>query len=227
MLMKYHTALLLLSLVLHALWEKSLRHLLLSRLMAAAAAAYFLVLLPHILWLFRTGFMTFTYAENQRASSLGAALESVATFTPTLIAYCLPVILLLVPAALIARRYGPARSGSLRERTAGSIAARALAFATLGPIAATMAIGLAMGADISGVWLIPVYIFVPLYIALLAAPLIETAPARITPAITVGAAAACLHSLRLSAVFLISSARSNAVFRCRNSPGASTRLSRS
>jgi 4-amino-4-deoxy-L-arabinose transferase-like glycosyltransferase len=167
LLVKYHSVVLIVSLLAHALWDRQVFPILKTRLLPLVILAGSIIVMPHVYWLFTHDFQSVVYAESQEGGGRFGSVKSAFVLIPALILYALPPYLVLF--VFFWRRgdripyFAQRQFRTLRQ----SVAGRALWFALAGPLAVTLILGLAMGAYVSTLWSIPFFIFLPPFYALL------------------------------------------------------------
>ena len=181
MLAKYHSAVLLGGLFLHALVEKEGRAVLFSAFGAIVLVVFLAVIAPHIWWLVDNEFLPITYAEEQGNGNVGSMLYEGLVFFVTPLAYCILSFLMLISM----RRFGDGVSflptGNIRALYRSVEGRALLAFAVM-PTVLTYVLGFAAGAELSGVWGIPFYTAFALILALILP--VDLRKARLNSAIT-------------------------------------------
>lgn len=167
MLAKYHSAVLLIAIFLHSIADKQVRPLWRSPATWAAAVAFALVVLPHIVWLAGNQFSSFRFAASEQGStSIGNIAYRQAEFFIAQFFYALPGLCVLA-------LYRRPKDGlplfdfpQFRPLYATS-AGRALLAAGLLPVPLTMALGLAFWSPLTSNWSVPFFIFTPILLVLL------------------------------------------------------------
>ncbi|MET0597642.1 MAG: glycosyltransferase family 39 protein [Mesorhizobium sp.] len=165
---KYHSVLLLAALATHALFDREARPLWATRLPFVALLAFAATVGPHALWMVHTDFLTVRYAAEQGTGSWADTLVDAAEFFPAMLLYMVPA---LIPVLLAVPRF-PRRAelGRGWQALTGSIGGRALIAAALVPAALTLVLGLVLNAELSSLWSIPFFVFIPLLLVALLAP---------------------------------------------------------
>ena len=194
MLSKYLSAVLLLAILVHSLADPSARRLWRSALPVAAAAVFAIVLMPHLVWLYRNDFTSFEFAvAKQGARTASNILGSQVEFFFAQVLYALPGF----GVAALHRRW---RDGqplfAMHQFMALTETARGRALLSVGllPIPLTMLLGLIVWAPLTSNWSVPFFIFAPILIVLqLPAPLVDRHP-RTAPVFIIGFIA-CLLAL--------------------------------
>ena len=157
---KYHSVVLVLALLTHAIADRQARPLFQTMLLPAAAIGALIPIGPHIYWLFDTGFLTVRYASDQGDGNRLDSLWSAATFIPAMLLYALPGF-----ALLLAHRYPrDGRPIVAREQVrmlSLTVEGRALLAAIFLPPLYTILLGLALHAELSSLWSIPFFVFIP------------------------------------------------------------------
>jgi 4-amino-4-deoxy-L-arabinose transferase-like glycosyltransferase len=189
MLVKYHSAVIVLALAAHMLFDREARPLLKTPLPWLAALAGFAVLTPHVAWLFRMDFATLSYAADQ-GDLLFASLASAVKFLPVILLYSLPALGFFA----IFRRprdgmpmFAVGQFRVLRETPSG----RAFATALVLPVFFTIVLGVATEGELSSLWAIPFFALIPMAIVLL----LPQAAARRAP--TLGLAGVAVYCVVL------------------------------
>jgi 4-amino-4-deoxy-L-arabinose transferase-like glycosyltransferase len=165
MLVKYHSAVLIMALIAHLLLDRRARALLASPLPWLAALAGLAVLAPHLAWLVGADFPTLRYAADQ-GDTFGSAVVSAVTFVPVLVLYSLPALLFLATF----RRLGdglPLFAFDQVGRLRGTPEGRAVLAAMVLPVLFTMALAIATRGKLSSLWTIPFFSLLPLGLVLL------------------------------------------------------------
>lgn len=167
MLAKYHSAVLLLALLVHSLADRETRPLWKTRLPPIALGAFALVLLPHVAWLVENDFAPFVFAVAEQGDrTLPNVAYREVEFGTAQILYALPGLAVLG----LYRRW---RDGcplfdlrqfmTLTETQSG----RALLAAGLLPVPLTMLLGLVLWVPLTSNWSVPFFIFTPVLLILL------------------------------------------------------------
>lgn len=166
MLTKYHSAVLVLALMIHALADRQARPILFSLFGLVTALVSMAVFAGHAIWLFGNDFLPIVYAQDQGDGLMADLLTSFVLFLVGLVGYLIPALLL----ALLMRAKGdgyPAlwlgRIGALRETVEGRAL---LAFGIL-PTLITIVLAFTVSADLSVVWILPLYTPLLLLVGLL------------------------------------------------------------
>lgn len=181
MLSKYHSAVLLAGLFLHALVDREARPVLFSAFGLVVLAVFAAASAPHLVWLVNHDFLPITYAASQTGPE-----------DQTILSY---LVFLIVPFGYSA--LGLAAAASLRRWRDGApvvplaglaalrktVQGRALLTFALAPLLLTLVMGAAVDADLSPVWQLPFYPAFALVVALLVPPAIAEARAGQTLAI--------------------------------------------
>lgn len=169
MLTKYHSVVLIAALLIHALIDREARAILFSSFGLITAVASIAVFAGHLVWLVDNDFLPITYAATQGDGLTLDFLYSLARFLIGMLAYLLPALAL----ALIFRSpkdgYPPlwlTRLGSLKQTVAGRAL---LAFGVL-PTFLTVVLAAAAGAQLSVVWVLPLYVPILVMVGLLLPP---------------------------------------------------------
>lgn len=165
MLTKYHSAVMLGALFLHAILDREARPLLFSRFGLVAVLVFALASAPHLYWLVDNDFRPISYAAHQDGDE-GASPWDSFHFLLTPIGYTVLAVLV----ARLMRDWGdrypllPLSGVRTLRRT---VQGRALiAFAVL-PMILTIVLGYAADAELSAVWGIPFYTAYAVILALL------------------------------------------------------------
>lgn len=166
MLTKYFTAVLLLPIVLHILFDREARSLLRAPATWIAAAVFLVALVPHVLWLVETDFMPIAYAASQGEGRMLDGVTSGLRFIGALILYVLPMALILFVVLLRNRTQATRgfidRAGLKIFRD--TVAGRALVWTTFGSVIVTLVIGILLGTRLSSVWGLPMFFAVPVFL---------------------------------------------------------------
>jgi len=165
MLTKYFTAVLLLPIVLHILFDREARSLLRTPTTWIAAAIFLVALVPHFGWLVEMDFLPITYAASQGDGHVLDGVTSGIRFLGALILYALPMVLILY-IAFVRNRVGGKRfiERSGLQLFRDTVAGRALAWTTFGSIIVTLIIGIVLGTRLSSVWGLPMFFAVPIFL---------------------------------------------------------------
>lgn len=166
MLTKYHSAVLVFALLIHALVDRDARSILLSGFGLITALASIAVFAGHAIWLFENDFRPITYAASQGDGSWGLIIMSLVIFLAGMAVYLLPALGL----AILLRTPRDGYSLVWTERLShlkDTVTGRALiAFGVL-PTILTIVLAFAVGADLSVVWVLPLYVPLLLLVGLL------------------------------------------------------------
>ncbi|MBK8456851.1 MAG: glycosyltransferase family 39 protein [Phyllobacteriaceae bacterium] len=167
LLSKYYSAVLVLSLLAHSLFDREVRPLWRTGLPWIAMAVATAVFAPHAVWLGQNGFGPVTYAALEQGDrSLGGVVGSNLAFIASQFAYALPG---LAPLALYRRRgdnlalFDFRSVLALDDRPLG----RDWLFLTRGPPRATIVLSLAMASPVTTTWSMPAAMFWPVLLTLL------------------------------------------------------------
>ena len=166
-LIKYHSGMLVLALLAHAIYERELRAFLASRILLGVVAGGMLPVLPHLYWLVQNDFASLSYATHQENGGFAGSLYSVVRLVPAMLLYSIPVFAFYL---IFFRRRGDTQPlFAVRQITelGKTLEGRAFQFALAGPILLTSLAGLALQASISTLWSIPFFAFVPVLFILL------------------------------------------------------------
>ncbi|WP_349366870.1 MAG: glycosyltransferase family 39 protein [Nitratireductor rhodophyticola] len=169
MLIKYFSAALLGAICLHVLFDREARSLLLKPGVWVASLVFIALITPHLIWLFRNDFLPLTYVSEQGDGSALIGVTSTPRFLAALLAYLLPVVLVLLIAILRNGRGPWLDAGpffALRETLAG----RALLWTGFGALALTLLLGIVFTVQFSSVWALPLYFSAPIFLILLVKP---------------------------------------------------------
>lgn len=167
MLTKYHSAVMLLTLFFHASLDKQARSALLSTFGLTVLVVFFASIAGHILWLFEHDFLPIVYASEQGDGDWLNIVLRALKFVFGVPLYTIGAILVVLlvrhdkndRGAIVER----ANVGRLRD----SVEGRALlAFSTL-PFVLTIILGFAAQAELSAVWVLPVFSPIAVLVALL------------------------------------------------------------
>lgn len=166
MLAKYYSAVIVLALFLHAVFDREARGILLSAFGAIVAAISILVFLPHVYWLFHNDFAPIIYALSQGDGSFTDSLIYFVNFSGGVVIYLLPEIAL----AFLMRSRNDGYPVIWLERMKAlrsSVQGRALLSAGFLSIAITIVLSFAASADLSIVWALPVFVPMAVIVATL------------------------------------------------------------
>ena len=157
MLTKYHSAVILATLLAHAAWDKETRSVLLSLFGAVTLGVFLVIMAPHAYWLFNNEFLPFVYAASQGDGLWADVFFSIGKFLVALPLYGVPALLIALlmhhdPKLL---RW-PTYLAGLRRLT-HSVKGRALLAVCVGPTVLTVLLGIAAAADLSAGWGIPFF----------------------------------------------------------------------
>ncbi|WP_295809954.1 glycosyltransferase family 39 protein [uncultured Nitratireductor sp.] len=169
MLIKYFSAALLGAICLHVLFDREARSLLLKPGVWAASFVFIALVTPHLIWLFQNDFLPLSYVSEQGDGSALIGLTSTPRFLAALLAYLLPVVLVLLIAILRNGRgpwFDAAPFLALRETLAG----RALLWTGFGSLVLTLLLGIVFAVQFSSVWALPLYFAAPIFLLLLIKP---------------------------------------------------------
>ncbi len=166
MLTKYHSSVLLAALFVHAVIDRDVRPVLLSKFGLVVLAVFCVVLTPHLVWLVSNDFLPIGYAEKRA----GAGIATFLYFAGLLIVSPLFYAGLSMLFALMMRdrRDGYARipADGLKALTRDAKGRALIAYA-IGPMVLTIGLAALMRAEISAVWGIPFYPAFAIILALL------------------------------------------------------------
>ncbi len=165
MLTKYHSAVMLAALLLHALMDGQARKLLFSWFGLVAVAGFAVVLAPHIFWLVGNDFLPITYAAHQDDGE-GPNLADSALFLVTPIGYSAISILIARSMRNVRDSFAFLPVSGVTELRA-SVEGRALIAFAVWPLLLTVLAGYLAGAELSAVWGIPFYTAYAVILALL------------------------------------------------------------
>ncbi|MBB4954133.1 4-amino-4-deoxy-L-arabinose transferase-like glycosyltransferase [Agrobacterium vitis] len=159
MLTKYYSAVLLVTLLIHAIADVEARKILLSKFGAVAAVVSIIAFVPHFIWLVNNDFLPIVYADEQGEGGVKSFVLALFKFLGGVVAYMLPALLL----AGLTRRRGDGQPlfwwASVRELKQ-SVEGRALLYFGGLTIPVTIIFAALAGADLSVVWAIPVFLSV-------------------------------------------------------------------
>lgn len=165
MLTKYHSAVMLGALLIHALTDREARALLFSTFGLVAALSFLVVMGPHFFWLYQNEFLPITYAAHQD-DGVGANLYDMFRFLISPIGYCALAI-------VVARAMRDIRDPFPVLPLAGvtglrqSVTGRALIAFAVWPMVLTLVLGYFANAELSAVWGIPFHTPYAVILALL------------------------------------------------------------
>ncbi|WP_367714928.1 glycosyltransferase family 39 protein [Nitratireductor sp. GISD-1A_MAKvit] len=168
-LIKYFSAALLGAIVLHVLFDREARSLLTKPGVWVASFAFIALMTPHLLWLVNNDFLPLAYVGEQGDGSALIGLTSAPRFVGALLAYLLPVILVLLAVLLRNGRdawFDPAAFLALRKTLAG----RALLWTGFGSLGLTLMLGAVFAVQFSSVWALPLYFASPIFLILCVKP---------------------------------------------------------
>ncbi|MEM9574354.1 MAG: glycosyltransferase family 39 protein [Pseudomonadota bacterium] len=167
MMVKYHSAVLLLAIFIHSIADKEVRTLWRTPAPWAAAIAFGIAVMPHITWLFENTFSSIRFAAlDQGARDFGNIIFRQAEFFVAQFLYALPGLIIL---GLYRRPkdgfplFDFAQFGVLGHTAKG----RALLVVGLLPVPLTMTLALVLWVPLTSNWLAPVFIFTPILLVLL------------------------------------------------------------
>lgn len=173
MLAKYHSVVFILAMFVHAVADRQARTLFRTTLPLFAVAGALIPIIPHVYWLFDTSFMTIRYAAEQGSGRWSDTLWSAAQFIPAIILYAIPGLLLTAMHRYPADGQPLVAWPQLRAFRA-TVEGRALLAAAILPTVITILLGLVLDAQLSSLWSIPFFVFVPfLMVAALPRPLAD------------------------------------------------------
>ncbi len=161
LLCKYSTALLLVSMLLHAAGTPSARSVFRSPGPYVAVALCLFILTPHLLWLYHHGFPSLHYAVDRagHASTVAGRIVSPARFLFAQLVDIAPALIVAAIAGLLPRWW----PGENEER-------RFLLWLTLGPPLLSCVLALASGLGLRDMWGAPMWNLVGLLIVVAARP---------------------------------------------------------
>lgn len=163
---KYHSIVLLMAIAAHGLLDRQVRPLLSTRLPWLTVLAGGLTLAPHLLWMIENDFVTVRYASQQGSGNWADAIAYALRFPAAAVLYALPVFLLLIPHRFL--RDGQPLFALNQWRALGqSPQGRALISVTVLAPLLTLALGLALNAQVSSLWAIPFFVFLPFFLVTL------------------------------------------------------------
>ncbi|QKV18034.1 glycosyltransferase family 39 protein [Oricola thermophila] len=167
MLAKYHSAVLLLALVIHSLVDPAVRRLWRGKLPLITLAVFAIVLLPHVIWLFENRFSTFHFAvAEQGVRTFANVAYYQIEFFVAQIGYALPGL----AAMSFYRRWRdgyPLFDWRQFMTLADSPGGRALLAAGLLPVPLTMFLGIIFWVPLTSNWSLPFFIFAPVLLVML------------------------------------------------------------
>ncbi|MBV2187032.1 MAG: glycosyltransferase family 39 protein [Rhizobium sp.] len=169
MLTKYHSAVLIATLLIHALIDREARAILFSSFGLITAIASSAVFAGHLIWLVDNDFLPITYAASQGDGLILDFLFSLGLFLVGILAYLLPALALALVFRSARDGYPPlwlVRLRSLKETVAG----RALLALGILPTLLTVVLAAAAGAQLSVVWVLPLYVPLLVMVGLLLPP---------------------------------------------------------
>ncbi|THF52186.1 glycosyltransferase family 39 protein [Allorhizobium terrae] len=169
MMTKYYSAVLLVTLLIHAIVDAEARKILMSKFGAVAAAVSILAFLPHFIWLVHNDFSPIIYADEQGEGGIKTFILALFKFLLGVVGYMLPALGL----AGLTRRPGDgyplfwlASLTELRQTVEG----RALLYFGGLTIPVTIIFAALAGADLSVVWAIPVFLSLVILLGKLVPP---------------------------------------------------------
>jgi hypothetical protein len=175
---KYAAFVLALSLLLFLLLDKRARRSLATAGPWLMALAFLLVIAPNLWWLVRTGFMPFTYVEEQ--AHVAAGWLDIVRFP---LEWTGGQIVFLAPAiALVALVYAGRSPVAAAVDADARLARRLVTVLALGPFVLTTLIAIATSRHPLGRWGYPLWSFAPLAVMLWLGPVTEAARLRVAAA---------------------------------------------
>ncbi|WP_297560943.1 glycosyltransferase family 39 protein [Nitratireductor sp.] len=168
-LIKYFSGALLGAIVLHVLIDREARALLLRPGVWVASLVFVALVTPHLIWLVGNDFLPLTYVSEQGDGSALIGITSAPRFLGALLAYMLPVVLVLLIAILRNGR-GPWFDATPFLALRKTLAGRALLWTGFGSLALTLLLGIAFTVQFSSVWALPLYFAAPIFLMLLIKP---------------------------------------------------------
>jgi 4-amino-4-deoxy-L-arabinose transferase-like glycosyltransferase len=163
---KYHSAVLLVALFVHAVLDRDVRPILFSRFGLVVLAVFCVVLTPHLVWLVSNDFLPIGYAEKRA----GAGIATFLYFAGLLIVSPLFYAALSMLFALMMRDrkdgFDRIPLDGLKALTSDAKGRALIAYA-IGPMILTIGLAAIMKAEISAVWGIPFYPAFAIILALL------------------------------------------------------------
>jgi 4-amino-4-deoxy-L-arabinose transferase-like glycosyltransferase len=163
---KYHSIVLLLAIAAHMLVDREVRPIFVTRLPWIVALVGALVLAPHFLWMIANDFITVRYASEQGSGNWMDTLRYAARFPVAMLLYTLPIFLLLIPHRFPRSRKPLFALNQWREFRE-TLQGRALACVSILSPLITLALGLALNAQVSSLWAIPFFVFIPFFLVAL------------------------------------------------------------
>lgn len=167
MLVKYHSAVLLLAIFIHSIADKDVRPLWRTSAPWTAAVAFGIVVMPHVIWLLDNTFSSIRFAAlDQGDRGIGNITFRQVEFFIAQLLYALPGLAIL---GLYRRPkdgfplFDFAQFGMLGRMSKG----RALLAVGLLPVPLTMALGLILWVPLTSNWSAPFFIFTPILLVLL------------------------------------------------------------
>lgn len=183
MLTKYYSAVLLVTLLIHAIADAEARKILLSKFGAVAAAVSIVAFVPHFIWLINNDFLPIIYADEQGDGGIKSFVVALFKFLLGVVAYMLPALLL----AGLTRRRGdghPLFWWASIDELKRSVEGRALLYFGGLTIPVTIIFAALAGADLSVVWAIPVFLSIVVLFGKLVPP--QALEQRLSGALLVG-----------------------------------------
>ncbi|MBX3582556.1 MAG: glycosyltransferase family 39 protein [Rhizobiaceae bacterium] len=187
---KYHSVVLVIAIALHALLDRDVRGLLLTRLPVLAMAAGALVLAPHLWWMWNSDFITVRYASEQGDGNWRDTLIYAARFIPVVFLYSAPMFAVLGFYRRLGDGYPLFSWPQVAEFWTTSQGRALVCVAALPPVI-TIVLGLALDALVSSLWSIPFFVFIPFFVVALL-PRELTSGRRLLAPIAIGAYAVIL-----------------------------------
>ncbi|WP_048647894.1 glycosyltransferase family 39 protein [Nitratireductor soli] len=166
---KYYSGALLGAICLHMLFDREARPLFAGAGVWVASLVFVMLIAPHAIWLVQNDFLPLSYAAEQGNGSALAGLSSAPRFIGALLAYLLPVILVLMIAILRNGRgawFETRQFNALRHTLLG----RALLWTNFGSLVLTLLLGLVFAVQFSSVWALPLYFSAPIFLMMFVRP---------------------------------------------------------
>lgn len=167
MLTKYHSAVVLLALFLHASFDKQARSALLSTFGLTVLVVFFSTMAGHILWLFEHDFLPIVYAAEQGDGEWLNIILKALKFVVGVPLYTIGAILVILLVRHDRSDKGPIVERMNIARLRDTVEGRALLAVSTLPFILTVILGFIAQAELSAVWVLPIFSPIAVVIALL------------------------------------------------------------
>ncbi|MCM2454980.1 hypothetical protein HGO37_06225 [Rhizobium sp. CG4] len=167
MLTKYHSGVVLLALFLHASFDKQARAALLSTFGLTVLVVFFVTIAGHVLWLFEHDFLPIVYAAEQGDGEWLHIFTKALKFVVGVPLYTIGALLVALLVRHDKSEKGPAFQPANIARLRDSVQGRALLAFSILPFILTIILGFAAQAELSAVWVLPIFTPIAVLIALL------------------------------------------------------------